>query len=172
VTTFNNLTAQIRAVTNIPVVFTDTDTQVTNGVISRSVTQTVTFFPTGAVLTVTPTINQDGTITITMQPAVAGTTGRTVDFGSVDEGTAGTIPIIGGQQIDTISNVKDGETLAIGGLRLKSNTQSTGRIPILGSLPLIGRLFRSTRNQESEEELIIFVTARIVRRIDDPVSGT
>jgi type II secretory pathway component GspD/PulD (secretin) len=171
----NNLTAQIRTVDEIPVILTESDftpgTGGSPGFIST--TQTITIFNVGTILTVTPTINQDGTITIAMQPLVADRVGE-VEFGGGGGGDVeiGVVPLISTQQIDTISNVKDGETLAIGGLRRKNNLRQDSRIPILGSIPIIGRLFRGKRDITTESELIIFVTARIVRRIDDPVSGT
>jgi general secretion pathway protein D len=172
VTTFNNLTAQIRQVTPLPVVFTSsTITPGTGGSPPiLTTTQELEFFSTGTILTVTPTINQDGTITIAMQPLVLGQIGG-VEFGGTGD-AAGIVPVITAQQIDTLTNVKDGETLAIGGLRSKNIQRSRGRIPLLGSLPLIGSLFRSKVEREIDEDLIIFVTARIVRRINDPVAGT
>ncbi|HVF84378.1 MAG TPA: hypothetical protein VM821_00240, partial [Abditibacteriaceae bacterium] len=68
--------------------------------------------------------------------------------------------------------IKDGDTLAIGGFRSEDNQKRRGRIPFFSGIPLIGRLFRSHNKTLNESELIIFVTARVVRRIEEPVAGT
>ena len=49
----------------------------------------------------------------------------------------------------------------------KNITLGNTRIPVLSRIPIIGSLFRTNNNNDSERELIIFVTARIVRRADD-----
>ncbi|HEX8235112.1 MAG TPA: secretin and TonB N-terminal domain-containing protein [Abditibacteriaceae bacterium] len=171
ITTFNNLTARIVSTRNQPVIITESDITPGTGGAPPTITttQTILTFTTGTILTVTPTINQDGTITIAMQPLVSDANDGIAVPGP---NSSGVIPIITQQQIDTLANVKDGETLAIGGLRQKNIRNVRGRIPILGSIPLIGRLFRTNDQTEFDSELIIFVTARIVRRINDPVPGT
>jgi len=79
---------------------------------------------------------------------------------------------VGTQEINTSANIKDGDTLAIGGLRTTRAANNKGEIPFLSKIPLIGSLFKSKFKQNIDSELIIFVTARVVRRIDDPVPGT
>ena len=165
VTTFNNLTAQIVQVRTQTVLTQETIVfPGTNG--NPPFTRTFDRFttvPEGIVLTVIPTVHRDGTITISLQPIIQATTPSETDS---------PFPNVLSQEINTSANVKDGDTLAIGGLRSATATNRTGRIPFLGSLPLIGKLFRSKFKDDSDSELLIFVTARIVRRIEDPVPGT
>lgn len=162
ITTLNNLTANLSAYSRQYIISTTTTlVPGANGTFATAVTERVNTFTTGVSLTVTPTINRDGTITISMTPVV-----------SSPAPSGGRFPIINGQTIDTISNVKDGDTLAIGGLRGKSDATTERRIPLLSRLPLLGKLFGSKSNAKSSTELIIFVTARIVRRTDEPVPGT
>ncbi len=162
VTTFNNLTAQLtsNSSTSVPIVNTTVITNVNGNPTQSTSTSFLTVF-SGTTLTVIPTINRDGTITISLQPQVY-TSGV----------TTGLVTTSSLQQINTSANIKDGDTLAIGGLRMTELVNSKGKIPILGDLPLIGRLFRSSYKVNQETELIIFVTAHVVRHIDDPVAGT
>lgn len=58
--------------------------------------------------------------------------------------------------------VKDGETAVIGGLIRNNETQYMTGVPLLRSLPLVGRFFRSSSTTMEQRELLIFVTPRIV----------
>lgn len=58
--------------------------------------------------------------------------------------------------------VKDGETVAIGGLTLNQEQTTNSKIPLLGDLPIIGSLFRSKKRNVVQTELVVFVTPRIL----------
>jgi general secretion pathway protein D len=58
--------------------------------------------------------------------------------------------------------VKDGETVVIGGLTLSQQFDTVRKVPLLGDLPLLGGLFRSRAKSETESELAIFITPRIL----------
>lgn len=165
VTTFNNLTAQVVSINTVTTQITDT-ILVPNGVNGSIAVPRTTFFSqvSGVVLTVIPTVNRDGTITMSLQPLVLTPSPASVKGSLFND--------ISSQEINTSANIKDGDTLAIGGLRTLSQTNQRGKIPFLGDLPIIGPLFRSRDRQDREFELVIFVTAHIVRSINDPVLGT
>ena len=74
-----------------------------------------------------------------------------------------TIPSMITRQIQTEVELKSGETLVIGGLKSSSRDVSKNRVPILGSLPLIGALFSSTDIVEKQSSLFLFVTFDIVK---------
>jgi pilus assembly protein CpaC len=74
-----------------------------------------------------------------------------------------TIPSMVTRQITTEVELKSGETLVIGGLKSSSRDVSKNRVPILGSLPLIGALFSSTDIVEKQSSLFLFVTFDIVK---------
>jgi len=74
-----------------------------------------------------------------------------------------TIPSMITRQIQTEVELKSGETLVIGGLKSSSRDISKNRVPILGSLPLIGALFSSTDIVEKQSSLFLFVTFDIVK---------
>ena len=63
---------------------------------------------------------------------------------------------------DTTVRLKDGETMVIGGLIGREELRSLVKIPFLGDLPVLGAFFRSVRNNSSDSEVMIFLTARVV----------
>ncbi|MCM2267886.1 MAG: type II and III secretion system protein [Elusimicrobiales bacterium] len=74
-----------------------------------------------------------------------------------------TIPSMITRQIQTEVELKSGETLVIGGLKRSNRNVSKNRVPILGSLPLIGALFSSTDVVEEQSSLFLFVTFDIIK---------
>jgi type II secretory pathway component GspD/PulD (secretin) len=163
VTAINNLTASLQSQSITPVILTTT-TDISNGQggVNTRTAQTPVFISSTIGLTVTPTINNDDTVTVVMQPEV---TLQTPVTGQI-------IPNIESNTLDTIANVRDGDTIALGGLKSKRLSFSKTGVPILRNIPILGKLFESNNTLESDTELIIFLTARIIRRLDDPVPGT
>jgi len=74
-----------------------------------------------------------------------------------------TIPSMVTRQIQTEVELKSGETLVIGGLKSSSHNVSINRVPILGSLPLIGKLFSSTDVVDQQSSLFLFVTFDLIK---------
>ncbi len=117
----------------------------------------------GIVLEVTPHVS-GGFINLDIKPRVISRAG-TVSFG----GAAGAeIPIIATRETESKVSIRDGYTLAIGGLIEKQSNLTTTKIPVLGSIPGIGRLFRSKSGDTQKRNLIIFITARTL----DPAGST
>lgn len=115
--------------------------------------------PIGVLLKVTPQVNAAGFIKLTVAPEVTNRT-DTVNFG----GAAGAvIPIIGVRKTSTQITLKDGFTLGIGGLVESTSTKGQTKVPLLGSIPGIGRLFRSDTNSSKVRNLIVFITARTIK---------
>ena len=121
---------------------------------------TVQFKPFGVSLAFTPTVLADGVINIVVAPEVS----------SIDP-TASIvinnlrIPGLQTRRAKTTVELHDGESFAMAGL-LRTDFQDTVRqFPILGSIPIIGALFRSTNFQREETELVIIVTPRLVRPV-------
>jgi general secretion pathway protein D len=136
--------------------------QVTNGPSGIIITPVPVPLPAQTVLAVTPRINGDNTITMFLNPQLQG-------FGQLKRGPDGSeIPDILTQSISVVARVKNGETIALGGLTNKVDNYSQSRIPILSDLPIIGQLFRGRNTNTNSSELIIFVTPTIV---DEDVYG-
>jgi type II secretory pathway component GspD/PulD (secretin) len=74
-----------------------------------------------------------------------------------------TIPSMITRQVQTEVELKSGETLVIGGLKRSNRNVSKSRVPVLGSIPLIGALFRSTDIVEEQSSLFLFVTFDIIK---------
>ena len=117
-----------------------------------------TYKSIGINLKVTPQVNARGFITLTLEPEVSQQNGTTT-FGGAG-GAA--IPIIATRKAKTKVSMKDGYTMAIGGLIRSQSTNGDTKVPILGSIPLLGRLFRSTSKDTEITNLIIFITAKAI----------
>jgi len=76
-----------------------------------------------------------------------------------------TIPGLQTRRAKTVVELRDGESFALAGLIRKDFQDTVRQVPLLGSLPIIGSLFRSTRYQKGETELLIVVTPHLVQPI-------
>ena len=112
--------------------------------------------PIGIILKVTPQVNSAGFINLNIAPEVSSQTG-TVNFGGT---AAAEIPIIATRKTQSTIMIKDGFTLAIGGLIERNINNSETKVPILGDIPVIRRLFRSQSDTQDRRNLIIFITAK------------
>ena len=121
---------------------------------------TVEWKPFGVSLAFTPTVLADGVINMVVAPEVS-----SIDPSASVEINNLIIPGLQTRRAKTTVELRDGESFALAGL-LRRDFQSTVRqFPILGSLPIIGTLFRSTSFNRDETELVIIVTPRIVRPV-------
>ena len=109
----------------------------------------------GIELKVTPTISGGDFISLKVVPQVNDIVGTQV-FSN------GSVPIVRQRTTLTHVMVKDRETLAIGGLIDESESTETSKIPLLGSVPGLGKLFRYDRNVKDSTNQIIFITATIL----------
>jgi type II secretory pathway component GspD/PulD (secretin) len=107
----------------------------------------------GVQVRITPWVGGNGDILLDLEPTVSSITGT---------GPEG-LPEISSRSARVTLRVRDGETLLIGGLKQKDQSRSTRKVPLVGDLPLIGNLFRSTNVNERETELLIMVTPHIIR---------
>lgn len=123
------------------------------------------FKPIGVILKVTPQVNARGFIKLTVTPEVSQQNGS-VAFG----GASGTeIPIIATRKAVTQVSLKDGYTMGIGGLLTENSINGESKVPVLGSIPLLGRLFRSNSHSKTATNLIIFITAKSISAEGAPV---
>ena len=103
-------------------------------------------------LSIRPHINNDSTITIFLEPQANFQKGFTPD----------NIPIIAKRSAQTQVVVKNGKTVVLGGLMRQSDVSTITKVPILGSIPFIGELFKSTQITKEKTELIIMITPKII----------
>lgn len=156
--TLNNQEAAILVGQKYPLVKTDVSTE--SGKITGSTLQK--YQDIGIQLNVVPQICDVEYINMIIHPAVTSFT-ETLDVKSESGATLSKFPIINTRETETQILVKDGETIVIGGL-LK-NVKSRGRtgIPLLGKIPIIGFLFQRQTDDIEKIDLLIFITAHIIK---------
>jgi type II secretory pathway component GspD/PulD (secretin) len=147
--------ATIKVVRNEPYAETQFDTGTTN-----VVGESLKFIEVGVCLSVRPRINEHGVVSMSIKPEVS-----TVE-GSYQARYA--VPIVQKSYAETSVLIRDGETIIIAGMIEDTKAKSTTSVPLLGSIPLIGALFRSQSENMQSKELIVFLTPRIITG-DEPV---
>lgn len=118
--------------------------------------------PLGIILKVTPQVNAQGFIKLTLEPEVSSSS-ESASFGGAQ------IPIVVTRKTKTQVSLKDGYTMGIGGLIENRVTNGQTRVPVLGSIPVLGRLFRSDSTNDTVRNLIIFITAKTVSADGAPI---
>lgn len=81
----------------------------------------------------------------------------------VASATGGSVPSIDTREIVTQVLVNDGQTVVLGGILETERREAENKVPFLGDIPVMGRLFKSTSSTDNKDELLIFVTPRILR---------
>jgi type II secretory pathway component GspD/PulD (secretin) len=71
-------------------------------------------------------------------------------------------PIVDTRRADTTAMIKDGQTIAIGGLRKRNTSKDISKVPLLGDMPLVGGLFKAETESLEINELVVFITTRIM----------
>ncbi|MDD2703242.1 MAG: secretin N-terminal domain-containing protein, partial [Candidatus Omnitrophica bacterium] len=125
---------------------------------STVTSQSVNFVDVGIKLYVTPTINRDGFVTMKIKPEIS--SAQRTDLTS--EGKITQVPIVTTSESETTVMVKDGVTILIGGLKKDQREKNVKKIPVLGDIPLLGFLFRSTSDEVSKTELVILLTPHLI----------
>jgi pilus assembly protein CpaC len=115
----------------------------------------------GVGLRFTPTVLEGGRINLRVTPEVSelSSTGTTVSV----SGSSSILPTITTRRASTTVQLRDGQSLAIGGLIKNNVTETMRALPILGELPIIGALFRSSEFQNDKTELLFVITPRLVK---------
>jgi pilus assembly protein CpaC len=120
-------------------------------------TITIEYKPFGVQLNVSPIIVGDGLVQLTVNPEVS-----TLDFGNAVQLSGTTIPALTVRRATTTLQMRDGQTLVIGGLYSSTNTKNVQRIPLLSQIPVIGEFFKSTSTTKQETELVVLIETEIV----------
>ena len=131
-------------------------TTTTTGQTTSTVSEEVTFVDIGIQLSVTPTINTDGYITMKIKPEISSV------VSTLTTSQKNQIPIIDTSMAETTVMVKDGSTIIIGGLRKEEKTKAYDQFPFLGNIPVIGFFFKSGNEKTERTELMIMITPHIV----------
>lgn len=146
ITTFSGRTASIKAGETLNILVT------TGGGAGVVATSQVQSFNTGVTLDIEPIVNANGLITLALHPVVNSEAGI----------SAAGVPDIQSRDVQTTVAMREGQTLVIGGLIEDNTTRTVQKIPFLGDLPLIGKLFQDTNYSYARNELIVTVTPHVV----------
>jgi general secretion pathway protein D len=122
--------------------------------------QVVQYKDVGTRLTVRPTISADGYVTLEVIQEVSSATTE----------TAFDAPVISTREAATQVLVKDGQTIVLGGLVDRQRDVTSGGVPLLSSIPLLGAAFGRQGRRTAETELFLFLTPRVLRT-DEEVEG-
>lgn len=114
-------------------------------------------------LKVTPQITPDGRVFLDLN-ITQDTRGEEVLFTTPDGFAVGGAPAINTQEIGTQILVDNGETIVLGGIFQHRTSYDETKVPLLGDIPFLGWLFRNTSREDSKEELLIFVTPKIIKQ--------
>ncbi|HAV43602.1 TPA: hypothetical protein DCX15_06280, partial [bacterium] len=118
--------------------------------------QTVTYRDVCITMTVTPKIAPDDYISLKVNPRVE----------SVDEVRIAGYPDLTTSSIETDLLVRDGDTVVIGGVIKDEHTQTIQKVPFLGDIPFLGRLFQGKKSKIEKSELLIFIRTKIIRETE------
>ena len=148
----DNHTASINVGDQQPI---QSQSTVTNG---GNVQNSITYRPTGVQLTVTPSVNDGGLVTLDIEQTVS-------DVGAVDAAT--------GQRsfleraVSSRIAIRSGESVVLGGLIRDNETEGQSGVPVLKDIPLVGALFSTTSVSSTRTELLIFITPRVMESDQD-----
>lgn len=146
---------QVPVVTQSSVSVTDPDAPIVNSVSLRD---------TGIILSVTPRVNESGLVILEIDQEVSDVVATTSS--GIDS------PTIQQRRISTSVSVRDGQSVALGGLMRERLSDVTTKIPLLGDVPLLGKLFSTTKTDSTRTELLVMITPRVIRSTDASLTVT
>jgi pilus assembly protein CpaC len=115
----------------------------------------VLFEETGVSLKFTPIVQSNGLITLRVAPTISEVTDSI-------SSPNGLLPLVDTRELETTAQLHDGQTLVLAGLLSESSRDSVNKVPLLGDLPVLGALFRSSAYQTEKTDLMITITPHLV----------
>lgn len=157
----NNTEASVSVVENIPVLKSTIEG---GSGTARDTIQNIDRLDVGIKLKLTPHVNPDREVTIELNPCIE----AVIDTEASSE--LAYTPTITKREVSTTVTVKDKTTIAISGLIREDQISTVYKVPLLGDIPLLGMLFRSTSKRAERTNLLIFVTPHIVTEADSALA--
>lgn len=141
---------------------------------TKAVTTTPQSVSVGLVMSVTPQISENNSITLNVRPSITSISAYVDDPSPELRDATGAripnqIPEIKTREMESIMRVEDGEIAVLGGLMQDRTEYNTGRVPGVGAIPFFGEIFTSRNNLVSKSELVVFLRPVVIR--DPSVSG-
>lgn len=159
--TLNNQTALIKVGTEVPF-FQNQSTIIPGGGTTPGASaviqeDTVISVTVGTILAITPQISEDDWVTLDISPVLTSLLET-----KLSPNRSTTAPVLDIKQASTLIRVRSGSTIALGGLIQTESAQHRRKIPGLGDIPWLGRLFQGDFDARRKKELVMFITPRIV----------
>jgi len=163
----NNQEAQINVGQQIPILSTSivglnstTTSAVNNGAVSNTGIGSTSYVNTGVILDVKPRVNPGGLVYMDVSQEVSAA-------GNVPANSTSGNPPINQRQLQTQVAVQSGQTVLLGGLISETDTDSQSGIPLLSSVPVLGKLFGNTTKHRDRQEIIVLITPRVITNPDE-----
>jgi type II secretory pathway component GspD/PulD (secretin) len=140
--------------------YTESTTQTSGG----NTTASVAFLPSGTLLRFRPFICENGYVRMEINPEESTATTTTVGSTVIPSKTI--------TQVKTNIMVKDGRTIIIGGLFKEELTNTDSQVPVLGDIPVVGAIFKRTKDANIRSELIILITPHVINEPEELASAS
>jgi pilus assembly protein CpaC len=124
-------------------------------------TTSITYKKFGVGLNFTPTVMSDGKISMQVAPKVS-----ELDYTNAVISNGFSVPAFAEREVSTVVQLADGQSFSIAGLLSENVTEQVNKFPILGDIPILGALFRSSQFKSNETELVVIVTPHLVKPLD------
>ncbi|MBU1215972.1 pilus (MSHA type) biogenesis protein MshL [bacterium] len=167
VLTLNNQPALITAGTEYFYKLTSTETLAGASSGAQSANESVQSVFAGVLLSITPEIADDNTITLIINPSLSETN---IDISQQSNVGRSMPPDLVRRQLSSVVTVKDGNRIVLGGLINTKNTQESNKVPLLGDIPVINYLFKYDSNIKTVQELVIIIEPHIIQRENNSLS--
>jgi general secretion pathway protein D len=123
---------------------------------------TIEYEDIGIILSVTPHINPEGLVIMDVKPEISAITGKTVPISETVNAA-----VFAKRSAASRVAVRDGQTIVIGGLIEDQKTENIKKVPLLGDIPLVGRLFQRSVKEKTKTELLIFLTPYVATKDEE-----
>jgi general secretion pathway protein D len=153
----NNKQAKFHIGDRIPI-----QTSTVQSTTTIAVTSTFEYKDVGIKLTIDPNVHLSSTVTLKLALEIS-SLGDAIDFGNGQKQYK-----FGTRNVDTTINLRDGETVIIGGLIKDEERKSSNKIPLLGDIPVLGKLFSRSDDGTIKTDILMSITPNIVRQLELP----
>jgi general secretion pathway protein D len=152
----NNREAELKIGDQVPVITQSAVSTVTS---NSAIVNSVELMDTGVILRVIPRVNKNGLVTLEVSQQVS-------DVGATTTSSINS-PTIHQREMSSTVEVRNGETIALGGLISESVTNGRDGLPFLSRIPVLGSLFGSTSHEKDRTELIVLLTPHVLRSSEE-----
>jgi general secretion pathway protein D len=160
----NNQTALLKVVTNLvyfEVQVSPATTTAGGVVVQPTINTTAKTVSEGVVMSVTPQINDDGRVTLTVRPTISDKIADAADPNPLLI-IANNVPIMRVREMESVLQVANGQTIVLGGLMQDRTRFDRDQLPVIGDVPTVGEAFRFRNENATKTELIIFLRPTVI----------